>query len=162
MFEIDGYQISTETAPYIVGEISANHNGKIENAFKIIDMIKRAGANAVKMQTYTPDTITLKSKKSDFQIQEGLWAGTSLYELYEKAFTPWDWHKDIFEYAKAQNISIFSTPFDSSAIELLENLDAPAYKIASFECIDLCLASSWNHSCQILHRTHALHLIELT
>ena len=96
-------------------------------------MAKRAGANAVKLQTYTPDTITLKSTKPDFQIKEGLWAGASLYELYEKAFTPWDWHKELFDYANAQGISIFSTPFDSSAIELLESLDAPAYKIASFE-----------------------------
>lgn len=139
MHEIGGYQISEETAPYIIAEMSANHNGKIENAYKIIDMAKRAGANAVKMQTYTPDTITLKSTKSDFQIKEGLWAGTSLYELYEKAFTPWDWHKGLFDYANAQNINIFSTPFDFSAIELLESLDAPAYKIASFECIDLPL-----------------------
>jgi N-acetylneuraminate synthase len=139
MFKIDDYEISENYAPYIIAEISANHNGKIENAFKIIDMAKRAGANAVKMQTYTPDTITLKSTKPDFQIKEGLWAGTSLYELYEKAFTPWDWHKELFDYANTQGISIFSTPFDFSAIELLESLDAPAYKIASFECIDLPL-----------------------
>ena len=89
MFEIDGYEISTQNAPYIIAEISANHNGKIENAFKIIDMAHRAGANAVKMQTYTPDTIT-SNHETGFQIKEGLWAGTSLYELYEKAFTPWD------------------------------------------------------------------------
>ena len=139
MFKIDGYEISENTAPYIIAEISANHNGKIENAFKIIDLAKRAGANAIKMQTYTPDTITLKSTKPDFQIKEGLWAGTSLYELYKKAFTPWDWHKELFDYANTQDISIFSTPFDFSAIELLESLDAPAYKIASFECIDLPL-----------------------
>ena len=139
MFKIDDYEISENNSPYIVAEISANHNGKIENAFKIIDMAKRAGANAIKMQTYTPDTITLKSTKPDFQIKEGLWAGTSLYELYEKAFTPWDWHKELFDYANTLGISIFSTPFDFSAIELLESLDAPAYKIASFECIDLPL-----------------------
>jgi pseudaminic acid synthase len=139
MFKIDGYEISENNPPYIIAEISANHNGKIENALKIIDMAKRAGANAIKMQTYTPDTITLKSTKPDFQIKEGLWAGTSLYELYEKAFTPWGWHKELFDYANTQGISIFSTPFDFSAIELLESLDAPAYKIASFECIDLPL-----------------------
>ena len=139
MFEIDGYVIGHSTAPYIIAEMSANHNGKIENAFKIIDMAQRAGANAIKMQTYTPDTITLKSTKPDFQIREGLWSGSSLYELYEKAHTPWDWHKDLFDYAKAKNISIFSTPFDYTAIELLERLDTPAYKIASFECIDLPL-----------------------
>lgn len=139
MIEIDGYEIGEHSAPYIIAEISANHNGKIENALKIIDMAKRAGANAVKMQTYTPDTITLNSKKPDFQIREGLWAGSNLYDLYAKAFTPWEWHKDIFDYAKNKNISIFSTPFDFSAVELLESLDAPAYKIASFECIDIPL-----------------------
>jgi len=96
MIEIDGYEISEHSPPYIIAEISANHNGKIENAFKIIDIAKRAGANAVKMQTYTPDTITLNSKKPDFQIREGLWAGSNLYDLYAKAFTPWEWHKDIF------------------------------------------------------------------
>ncbi|MDA9943709.1 pseudaminic acid synthase [Paracoccaceae bacterium] len=139
MFEIDGRKIGNSFPPYIIAEISANHNGKIDNAFKIIDMAQRAGANAIKMQTYTPDTITLKSTEPDFQIKEGLWAGTTLYELYEKAFTPWEWHKELFDYAKAKNISIFSTPFDFSAIELLESLNTPAYKIASFECIDLPL-----------------------
>ena len=139
MFAIDDYEIGESTAPYIIAEIAANHNGKIENAFKIIDMARRAGANAIKMQTYTPDTITLNSSKPDFQIKEGLWAGESLYDLYKKAFTPWDWHKHLFDYARKQGISIFSTPFDFSAIELLENLGAPAYKIASFECIDLPL-----------------------
>ena len=126
MFEIDGCKISEDVPPYIIAEISANHNGKIENAFKIIDMAQRAGANAIKMQTYTPDTITLNST-NDFQIKEGLWAGISLYELYERAFTPWEWHKDLFDYAKSKNISIFSTPFDFSAVEFLESLDAPAY-----------------------------------
>lgn len=139
MFKIDGYEISENAEPYIIAEISANHNGKIENAFKIIEMAERAGANAIKMQTYTPDTITLRSQKPDFQITEGLWAGFTLYDLYKKAFTPWDWHKDLFDYAREKNISIFSTPFDFSAIELLESLDTPAYKIASFECIDLPL-----------------------
>ena len=137
--EINGDKIGECYPPYIIAEISANHNGKIENAYKIIDMAKRAGANAVKMQTYTPDTITLKSSKPDFQITEGIWAGHSLHELYAKAFTPWEWHKDLFDYANSQNVSIFSSPFDFSAIELLESLDAPAYKIASFECIDLPL-----------------------
>ena len=139
MFEINGYEINQDAPPYIIAEMSANHNGDIKNAFKIIDMAQRAGANAIKMQTYTPDTITLKSTKPDFQIKEGLWAGTSLYELYQKAFTPWEWHKDLFDYAHSKNIAIFSTPFDLTAIELLESLDAPAYKIASFECIDLPL-----------------------
>lgn len=139
MFQIDEREISPNMPPYIIAEISANHNGKIDNAYKIIDMAKRAGAHAIKMQTYTPDTITLNSDKPDFQINEGLWAGTNLYKLYEKAFTPWEWHKELFEYAKYKSISIFSTPFDFSAVEFLESLDAPAYKIASFECIDLPL-----------------------
>jgi pseudaminic acid synthase len=139
IFEIDNREISTGKPPYIVAEMSANHNGKIDNAYNIIDIAKRAGAHAIKMQTYTPDTITLKSKGPDFKINDGIWAGESLYELYKKAYTPWDWHKDLFDYAKAKNISIFSTPFDFTAIELLESLDAPAYKIASFECIDLPL-----------------------
>ena len=91
------------------------------------------------MQTYTPDTITLNSKKPDFMINEGLWAGNSLYDLYSKAYTPWEWHAELFEHAKTQELTIFSTPFDFTAIELLEKLNAPAYKIASFECIDLPL-----------------------
>jgi len=139
MFEIDGRLIGDSEPPYIIAEISANHNGKIENAFDIIEMAKRSGADAVKMQTYTPDTITLNSKKPDFMINEGLWAGNSLYDLYAKAYTPWEWHAELFEHAKRQELTIFSTPFDFSAIELLEKLNAPAYKIASFECIDLPL-----------------------
>ena len=139
MFEIDGRLIGDSEPPYIIAEISANHNGKIESAFDIIEMAKRSGADAVKMQTYTPDTITLNSKKPDFMINEGLWAGNSLYDLYSKAYTPWEWHAELFEHAKRQELTIFSTPFDFTAIELLEKLNAPAYKIASFECIDLPL-----------------------
>ena len=139
MFKINNRIIGENEPPYIIAEISANHNGNIDNAFAIIDMAKRAGADAVKMQTYTPDTITLNSVSPDFLITEGLWAGNSLYDLYAKAFTPWEWHADLFAHAKSKNITIFSTPFDFSAIELLEKLNAPAYKIASFECIDLPL-----------------------
>jgi pseudaminic acid synthase len=139
MFEINGRTIDENQPPYIIAEISANHNGNIDNAYSIIDMAKRAGADAVKMQTYTPDTITLNSKNADFIITEGLWAGNSLYDLYAKAFTPWAWHADLFAHARSQDITIFSTPFDFSAIEFLEKLNAPAYKIASFECIDLPL-----------------------
>ena len=139
MFEIDGRIIGENEPPYIIAEISANHNGSINNACAIIDMAKRAGADAVKMQTYTPDTITLSSRNADFMITDGLWAGNSLHDLYSKAFTPWEWHADLFAHAKSKDITIFSTPFDSSAIELLEKLNAPAYKIASFECVDLPL-----------------------
>ena len=139
MYQIDNREISNDKPPYIIAEISANHNGNIDNAVKIIEMAKRAGADAVKMQTYTPDTITLNSNKSDFVIETGLWKGKTLYELYSEAFTPWEWHKELFDHANSLGISIFSTPFDFTAIEFLEDLNAPAYKIASFECIDIPL-----------------------
>lgn len=132
-------EISENTSPYIIAEISANHNGNIQNAFKIIDMAKRCGADAVKMQTYTPDTITLNSKNEDFIIKEGLWKGRTLHQLYDWAHTPWDWHSYLFEYAQNAGITLFSTPFDNTAVELLEELNTPAYKIASFECTDLNL-----------------------
>ncbi|MDB0032783.1 pseudaminic acid synthase [Amylibacter sp.] len=138
-FSIAGRQIGMDSSPYIIAEMSANHNGAIENAFAIIDMAKRCGADAVKMQTYTPDTITINSTKKDFQINDGLWAGRTLHQLYDCAHTPWSWHRDLFDYAKSKCITIFSTPFDFTAVDLLEELDAPAYKIASFECIDLPL-----------------------
>lgn len=138
-FFIGNRQVGEEMPPYIVAEISANHNGSIKNAFKIIDMAKRSGADAVKIQTYTPDTITLNSNNEDFMIKEGLWEGKSLYQLYDWAHTPWEWHRSLFEYAKKIGITIFSTPFDETAIEFLEELNTPAYKIASFECIDLNL-----------------------
>ena len=137
--KINGRKIGSDYPPYIIAEMSANHNGSIDNAFKIIDMAKAAGADAVKLQTYRPDTITLKMDSPEFMIEGGLWDGQSLYELYESAFMPWDWHKPLFEYAKEVGITIFSSPFDNTAVDLLESLDAPAYKIASFEAIDLSL-----------------------
>jgi pseudaminic acid synthase len=136
---IDEREISPEIEPYIIAEMSANHNGSIENAFQIIDMAKRCGADAVKIQTYTADTLTLDSNKDEFLIKEGLWKGRSLYQLYEWAHTPWDWHKALFDHAKHVGITLFSTPFDASAVEFLEELNTPAYKIASFECTDLKL-----------------------
>ena len=136
---IAGREVCEKVPPYIIAEISANHNGDIKNAFKIIDMAKRCGADAVKIQTYTPDTITLNSEKEDFIIKDGLWKGRTLHQLYEWAHTPWDWHKAIFEYAKNVGITLFSTPFDDTAVDLLEELNTPAYKIASFECTDLKL-----------------------
>ena len=119
--------------------MSANHNGSIDNAFRIIEEVKKTGADAVKMQTYTPDTITLNCNTEEFILRGGLWDGRTLYDLYQEAYTPWEWHKPLFEYAKKLEITIFSSPFDKSAIDLLENLNAPAYKIASFELVDLPL-----------------------
>ena len=134
---INKRRISADLPPYIIAEISANHNGDIETAFRIIEEAKKAGADAVKIQTYTPDTITLDCDNEDFQINGGLWDGWSLYKLYERAHTPWAWHAPLFEYASKLDITIFSSPFDNSAVDLLEDLNAPAYKIASFEAIDL-------------------------
>ncbi|WP_201576082.1 pseudaminic acid synthase [Psychrobacter okhotskensis] len=139
MLEINGRKIGKNFPPYIIAEMSANHNGDINNAFKIIEMAKRSGADAVKLQTYTPDTITFDSKSEDFMIRGGLWDGKSLYDLYKSAYMPWDWHKPIFEKANAEGITIFSSPFDFTAVDLLEDLNAPAYKIASFEAIDIPL-----------------------
>jgi len=138
-FSIAGRLINTEQTPYVIAEMSANHNGSIETAYKIIAMAKAKGADAVKIQTYTPDTITLDCTKADFQLTEGLWQGQSLYQLYQQAYTPWEWHKSLFDYAKKIGITLFSSPFDNSAIDLLEDLNTPAYKIASFEAIDLPL-----------------------
>ncbi|QTN40169.1 pseudaminic acid synthase [Marinobacter salsuginis] len=136
---IAGRPIGTGHAPYVIAEMSANHNGNIDTAFRIIEEAKKAGADALKIQTYRPDTITLDSDLPDFQIKGGLWDGKTLYELYEWAHTPWEWHKPLFEHARKVGIPIFSSPFDTTAVDLLEDLNAPAYKIASFEAVDLPL-----------------------
>ena len=137
--KINDRKIGLGHSPYIIAEMSANHNGDINNAYKIIDMAKASGADAVKLQTYHPDTITMDMNTPEFMIKGGLWDGQSLYELYKGAFMPWEWHKPLFDYAKKVGITIFSSPFDNTAVDLLEDLNTPAYKIASFEAVDLPL-----------------------
>lgn len=136
---IAGVKIGQDEAPYIIAELSANHGGSIDAAKQSIKLAKESGANAVKIQSYTPDTMTIDSNKPDFLITDGLWKGYTLYDLYKQAYTPFEWHEELFKYAKDVGITLFSSPFDETAVELLQGLDAPAYKIASFELIDLPL-----------------------
>lgn len=138
-FFINKKKIGDGSSPYVIAELSANHNGNKQAALELIEIAKKSGADAVKLQTYTADTLTLNSDNDDFKIKGGLWDGKTLYELYKEAYTPWQWHKDLFDYARSMDLTIFSSPFDTTAVDLLEDLNAPAYKIASFEAIDLPL-----------------------
>jgi len=130
--------ISTEHKPFIIAELSANHNQSLERALELVKKAAESGADAIKLQTYTADTMTFSIKSEEFMIRDesSPWNGRHMYDLYDEAHTPWDWHKQIFDYAKELNLLAFSSPFDDTAVDFLESLDVPAYKIASFECID--------------------------
>lgn len=137
--EINNRQIGVGHKPYLIAEISANHDGNLKQVLKMIDAAKESGADAIKIQTYTAETMTIKSDRPEFFIAEGTWKGFTLFDLYKLAETPYEWHEAIFEYAKKKGITIFSSPFDESAVDLLESLNTPAYKVASFEITDIPL-----------------------
>ncbi|MFZ1847003.1 MAG: pseudaminic acid synthase [Saprospiraceae bacterium] len=137
--QIGNYTISSTSPVFIIAELSANHNGSLDTAIETIRAAKRAGANAIKFQTYTADTITIDSKKEDFLIKGMIWEGRNLHDLYTEAYTPWEWHEQLFDVAKEEGLECFSSPFDPTAVELLEKLNVPAYKIASFEITDIPL-----------------------
>ncbi len=138
-FEIAGRPIGEGHAPFVIAELSGNHNGQIDRALALIDAAAEAGADAVKLQTYTADTITIDHDGPGFRLEGGLWHGRTLHDLYSEAFTPFEWHAALFAHARKRGLICFSSPFDETAIELLEGLDAPAFKIASFEAVDLPL-----------------------
>jgi pseudaminic acid synthase len=139
MVEIAGRPIGPDHPPYIVAELSGNHNGNIERAFNLLEAARRCGADAVKLQTYTADTITIDGDGEEFRLHGGLWDGRTLHELYREAHTPWEWHAPLFDRARALGLTLFSTAFDPSSVDLLETLDTPAYKLASLEIVDLPL-----------------------
>lgn len=137
--KIDNFNIDTESKVFIIAELSANHNGSIDTAIETIRAAKRAGADCIKLQTYTADTITIDCDKDDFLIKGTIWEGKNLYKLYQEAYTPWEWHAEIFKVAKEEGLICFSSPFDKTAVDFLETLNVPAYKIASFEITDIPL-----------------------
>ncbi len=140
MIEIGGRRIGEGEPVFVVAELSANHLQDLDLALKTIEAIKESGADAVKLQTYTPDTITLNVKNEHFMIKEGtLWDGQYLYDLYKKAYTPWEWHEKLFNFARELGLVCFSSPFDKTAVDFLEELGTPAYKVASFEIVDIPL-----------------------
>lgn len=136
---IDNYTIDAQSPVFIIAELSANHNGSLETALETVRAAKRAGADCIKLQTYTADTITLDSDKDDFVIKGTIWDGKKLHSLYQEAYTPWEWHAEIYKAAKEEGLICFSSPFDKTAVDLLEDLNSPAYKIASFEITDIPL-----------------------
>jgi N-acetylneuraminate synthase len=136
---IAGRRIGPNQPPYIICELSANHCGRLERALELIDSAAATGADAVKIQTYTPDTLTIAHDSPEFRISGGLWGGQTLYELYRQAYTPFEWHPALVQRAKERGVTLFSTAFDESAVALLSGLNVPAYKIASFEVVDLAL-----------------------
>lgn len=137
--KINTFEINKDNPVFIIAELSANHNGSIDNAIATIKAAKRAGADAIKLQTYTADTITINSDKEDFLIKGTIWEGKNLYKLYQEAYTPWEWHEELFRVAKEEGLVCFSSPFDPTSVEFLESLNVPAYKIASFEITDILL-----------------------
>lgn len=137
--KIDNFEINNQSPVFIIAELSANHNGSLDTALETIRAAKRAGADCIKIQTYTADTITIDSTKDDFLIKGTIWEGKNLYQLYQEAYTPWEWHEEIFRVAREEGLICFSSPFDVSAVDFLEHLNAPAYKIASFEITDIPL-----------------------
>jgi len=138
-FQIAGRAIGPGHPPFVICELSGNHNGSLDRALAMIDAAAATGCDAIKLQTYTADTLTLDCDGPGFRIESGPWAGRTLHDLYAEAFTPYAWHAALFERARQHGVILFSTPFDETAVELLESLDAPAYKIASFEAVDLPL-----------------------
>lgn len=141
VINIGGYSIGKDSPPFIIAEMSGNHNQSLERALEIVEVAAKTGAHSIKLQTYTADTMTLNLSRDEFFIsdKDNLWEGESLYNLYEQAHTPWEWHKPIMERAKSLGLICFSSPFDDTSVDFLESLDVPCYKIASFENTDIPL-----------------------